>query len=715
MSSDNIPSIPRRPAKRVVNEDGVSDVNSPLSAEGESPNTPRLTSAEPEIPKRPNRPKISTTQTDESSNSSNVVTPSSSSSSSIPKIPSRPAKRPSRSTSQASVESVVSRSGNNTSVVEEDTASKEIDTGNSSEEVSKNQTKELDQSEELSIAKTSTEEEPTISPSAVLQAHAPSEEDESQLNSLNDDINLETNGEGDGDKTPGNSNTKITFKDDEEDISRAGSDISSFNDDVETVSQEKDDQELHEREGEDEDTVANSNETDPVADISTPVEDHDAESPKEEAGDESSLATPRNDLGETDIISSIPSENELTPHIPSRPRKKEDSAEGKDEIETATSESVSPIIPAIPSRPRKVVVHNGNTPENSDIANQDSVQVIAKLEESKEVVKEKPHIPVRPKKKFSVPSSEDEAAKPKAPPPKPKKLGSRIAAFQQMLSQEPQVPSPSSSRDIPTASSSDGSKKLSSDKIKFAENLRGMMGKGVALPGMANPLMFKRAVKTEEEDEEAADKPCEGSAAEPISSGASRRTKGPKGKRLPKSLKEPTTIETDSRFMIVSHDLWEVSFVPSLPSVHSIAKDEGKLLKEDKEAKEENDSELRSADPEILEDLGEDAQTTTDHTSGDEKELHEEVIEQKPVDEQLASTEAVGDETSVVDAGFGSASEGTTKEFTNEEVNSEDILDVYVAESPLVEVPPSFEDTKVEVLDEESNTDISTDHNSSSS
>ncbi|QFZ25495.1 putative altered inheritance of mitochondria protein [Clavispora lusitaniae] len=188
-----------------------------------------------------------------------------------------------------------------------------------------------------------------------------------------------------------------------------------------------------------------------------------------------------------------------------------------------------------------------------------SEQEIPKQESSKQP--SKPIVPTRPNKSVpsvpkrpvrsvpasSSPESVQESDAKKAPPPKPKKLSSKIAAFQQMFNQ-PEA--------VPTAPQHPKSGKLSSEKIGFAANLQNVMGRGIALPGMANPQMFQRA--STDLEEETADVHAE-PEQNPQVSKAPQRARGPRGKRLPKAIKE-TTVKVEPRFQLRVASLWQVEF-----------------------------------------------------------------------------------------------------------------------------------------------------------
>lgn len=192
---------------------------------------------------------------------------------------------------------------------------------------------------------------------------------------------------------------------------------------------------------------------------------------------------------------------------------------------------------------------------------------------------DKPAIPSRPKKPLVPPTrpkkkplfGESPAALPPkkaAPPPKPKKVGSKIAAFQEMFNQQlagspPLGGRPAPARDLDRdplellhTQPAPSGKKLSSDKLDFAKNLKGMMGMGMPLPGMANPEMIRRMTGESTEDEEAG-------ASRPAPA-APRRARGPK-KRLPKALEEAKLAEPTQKYLVVKQRLWTLSVARTAP------------------------------------------------------------------------------------------------------------------------------------------------------
>ncbi|KAM9925737.1 hypothetical protein OXX59_003683 [Metschnikowia pulcherrima] len=171
-----------------------------------------------------------------------------------------------------------------------------------------------------------------------------------------------------------------------------------------------------------------------------------------------------------------------------------------------------------------------------------------------------PKIPSRPVKQDRATSTHDsykEHAKPEAsdcttakkgPPPKPKKLSSKIAAFQQMFNQAPlehTMPKPAPAE----------RNKLSSNQTDFASNLQNMMGRGLPLPGMANPDMVKKLSPSEQSEREANE-----NTESAASSSIPRRARGPRGKRLPRSIQE-AKIEVEPRFSVSVSEVWSVSLL----------------------------------------------------------------------------------------------------------------------------------------------------------
>ncbi|KAM9892065.1 hypothetical protein OXX79_010280 [Metschnikowia pulcherrima] len=150
-------------------------------------------------------------------------------------------------------------------------------------------------------------------------------------------------------------------------------------------------------------------------------------------------------------------------------------------------------------------------------------------------------------KEHAKPETSDSTTAKKGPPPKPKKLSSKIAAFQQMFNQAPlehTMPKPA-----PVERN-----KLSSNQTDFASNLQNMMGRGLPLPGMANPDMVKKLSPSEHSEKDEANENTESAA----NSSIPRRARGPRGKRLPRSIQE-AKIEVEPRFSVSVSEVWSVS------------------------------------------------------------------------------------------------------------------------------------------------------------
>ncbi|KAI5963799.1 AIM21 [Candida pseudojiufengensis] len=176
-----------------------------------------------------------------------------------------------------------------------------------------------------------------------------------------------------------------------------------------------------------------------------------------------------------------------------------------------------------------------------------------------------PKIPSRPKKE------ENSSAKPKAPPPKPKKLSSKIAAFQQQLFQ-PQNKSETDVSDNTTDSIQETPKSRPINFKKFE-------GNGIPLPGMFNPAMLH--VNQQQ-------KPAEASESIPSAATSNiKRTRGPKGKKLPKAIAN-ASVEAENNFNWESGSLWSFNFGKLKKNEIEISKDE----------RVDADTELRSQPPE---------------------------------------------------------------------------------------------------------------------
>lgn len=306
---------------------------------------------------------------------------------------------------------------------------------------------------------------------------------------------------------------------------------------------------------------------------------------------DSNLASPISEISELNskdtIIDSKVKDSEDT--VP--PNKNETS-------DNNSSESVNR--PIIPSRPKsykeKSLESESNLASpNSEINELKSKDTLidSKAEDSSEN---------SPLNKIETNESTSSESKPKAPPPKPKKLSSKIAAFQQMFNQQNQPESQSSKEktsEDKTIKQTPTRGKLSSDKVKFAESLRGVMGRGVPLPGMANPNSMSKSEENllGENSEELTNEKEEGkeqSISQPSAPSRPSRAKGPRGKKLPNSLKKPINVEVEPRFKIFVDNIWEIKFEKAQKveekSIESEVKDDDDIEIIDHYNDEENES-----------------------------------------------------------------------------------------------------------------------------
>lgn len=193
-----------------------------------------------------------------------------------------------------------------------------------------------------------------------------------------------------------------------------------------------------------------------------------------------------------------------------------------------------------------------------------SEQILSEQEKG-HITHVKPTIPKRP----SRPQNEGQADGPnkpdhkslrdemKKPPPRPKPLSSKIAAFQTMfesgdlpfLGTKSIPPRPLKKTAVTDANhpeescdSNQNRAKLSEKHKAFAQNLKGMVGHGIPLPGLATPLALAAASK--EEDEDNSDSPTK--VLEPLARpGKGARNRTLKSRKLPASLKSAALVEPD--------------------------------------------------------------------------------------------------------------------------------------------------------------------------
>ncbi|KAK6205218.1 uncharacterized protein RJT21DRAFT_117701 [Scheffersomyces amazonensis] len=398
----------------------------------------------------------------------------------------------------------------------------------------------------------------------------------------------------DGERTPGNSNTKVSFKDDEETDSRPHSIVSGFDDDVATISHEGEDAQLEAQEESTEEPAEEVTEEPVKETIDEPIEQGKPSEKEADEVDASSKEVEETKLEDNKLLADTTPRDEDV-------KVKELAENDVVEHEAPAIERIESPVPSIPARPSKRPIKKTHSASEDDVKSSEGESPVIPSRPSKSVSEEAKISPVIPSRPAKISPTNTE--KPKAPPPKPKKLSSRIAAFQQMFNQEsniePPLPKSTSEKISGDKPPVGGLKKLSEDKMKFAKSLQGMVGMGIPLPGMANPLLQKRLERQQQEEEEQdeeddkqehGDEDKKSDTASVPKSAA--RPRGPRGKKLPKSLKEPTNIEQEPRFKLATYDLWEVSFKKSVAeeSIPDVVEEEDKE-NEKKEKEEEKDKE----------------------------------------------------------------------------------------------------------------------------
>lgn len=366
----------------------------------------------------------------------------------------------------------------------------------------------------------------------------------------------------DGDKTPGSTNTKTTIK---ENLNIADNNsMHSFVDDLETVQQDRDnnDSSAIDPEISQDSNLPSSGESDMNAKVGEEYTDPDSNSQKacgnrDKENDKLSTEGSERNPNERDIQSNDSEEPQETigkdQEVSNTPKlTDEKSSEDKD----------SGNIPHIPRRPKKskpatsepdAKSIGGEILDNINIIDQKQTQVGNKYNNE-----EASSINETSQSKSETPQPEKNTTKPKAPP-KPKKLSSKIAAFQQMFNQETSPPKNSETNkltskpdlEIKTSENKEVPSRLSTDKMKFAQSLQGMMGKGIAMPGMVNHN-FHQKIDTEE-----IESPDNEVKILNVKRGIA---KGPRGKKLPKSLKNPVNVELAPRFNSFILTIWELDF-----------------------------------------------------------------------------------------------------------------------------------------------------------
>ncbi|KAK6461031.1 hypothetical protein DFJ63DRAFT_314824 [Scheffersomyces coipomensis] len=566
---ESTPEIPRRPKRLVKVTSSSSD-------------TSLTTSLEPVIPQRPNRKKVTMSESSEQPESpapeSIEISQTEDTKSATPTISSRPSKtavienEPSAET-ETRKEEVESESPSQTPSKDSETA---VDFEDTKEEVKaetpsiperpaktpiidEDVPAETDNVKEVESSDLTSKQIEEESDSALTSELPDSSLEKDEDAEKEDDDEKEIQGttevpkvENDGETTPGNSNTKVSFKDDVDDLSGVES-ATSFNDDIETVLQEGESTSVA-----GEQPVVNEEET------KTFTKDCDESPPGLSNVEETPLVENDSKIVEVEVTDKADSKEDIAAEID----------------DSKTKEAISSI-PSIPIRPSKRPIGKTHIVDRSDAespsldaSNTDSIDeqtdktatTTESSHTSESSVEEAtiPQIPVRPSK----PSSLHEAgSKPKPPPPKPKKLSSKIAAFQQMFNQEtPLQPLSKSPSDFVKKD------RLSNDKMKFAESLKGMMGMGVPMPGMVNPAMVNPLLNRGASDQQSKE---EEKVNEPTSESTklgktAARPRGPRGKKLPKALKEPVNIEQDSKFKLHTYNLWDVSFKKNIPKEESL-------------------------------------------------------------------------------------------------------------------------------------------------
>jgi len=378
----------------------------------------------------------------------------------------------------------------------------------------------------------------------------------SKSSELNSEVkNISELDDSEADKTPSNSNAKNTIKEDL-DIADDNS-LHNFDDDLKTNLQNRDDNELPDlthinnvhssSENDRESNQTKDANLDLNKEESRESENKDTDKPPTESDEEkyNERESPSNSNEESEkkiaedqevsqmskSIHEKTSDNKYSdniPHIPRRPKK----------LKTPTNESNSNLVEKSAS-------------ENPSSIDQKQVLISSEVDKPGSFLKEASQKPeIIPPENFN--------SKPKAPP-KPKKLSSKIAAFQQMFNQEKPFPKDSESNKLPSKpdletkslDNKDVPSRLSTDKMKFAQSLQGMMGKGIAMPGMVNPSFQQKMDPAED---------LSSNKEVKIQSVKKGIAKGPRGKKLPKSLKNPVNVEVAPRFSSFVLTIWELDF-----------------------------------------------------------------------------------------------------------------------------------------------------------
>lgn len=339
------------------------------------------------------------------------------------------------------------------------------------------------------------------------------------------------------------------------------------------MEEEDDDEEEHEEGEEDKKFVQNVSVGDssgekfkPGSDISEQVNKKDIDNELNDSNKEKSLQT----FSESERL------NTRNEAVDQDSEKEIDNKLKSSEINTGEDGEHPKHLPQIPRRPKKVKTAQSepnSTLSLDDISHKANTtsQVSQDVEKENADEKDEPLTSKSGSDKSESIEQEKLSNKPVAPP-KPKKLSSKIAAFQQMFNQENlplqgvpgPMPSSSPRTHLKIPENKETRSRLSNDKMKFAESLQGMMGKGIALPGMVNPNFNQNISDTTKDPE-----PTNEVKILNVKKGIA---KGPRGKKLPKSLKTPVNLEITSRFNSTVLTIWELNF--QLDKVHDKSRSE---------------------------------------------------------------------------------------------------------------------------------------------
>ncbi|CCE82507.1 Piso0_002235 [Millerozyma farinosa CBS 7064] len=358
-----------------------------------------------------------------------------------------------------------------------------------------------------------------------------------------------------------------------------------------------------------------------------------------------------------------------------------------------TPKDSTPDYREIPSGSEVASVNDEGTTENVQTENDDEkgkpneVSETSKLPEAGDISKNTsttstsntPSIPQRPRTKTIKSSKEltetensQPTSKPKAPP-KPKNLSSKIAAFQEMLNQGTSVaPASNKSVAVPKKDNaavqegSSGRARLSSDRMKFAQSLQGLVGKGIAPESISSGPAENRVT------------PDEGTETKTEKVTHITKSRGPKKKRLPGSLKNPVVLETKTRFNITTSQLWEVEYKSHIDAEVNLPadneEDRGKARDEEVRDEEVRDEEVR--DEEVRDEEVRDEEVR-DEEVREEEAREEEAREEEAREEEAREEEAREEEARVEEARVEEArvEEARVEEAREEEAREEEARD----------------------------------------